>query len=338
MKKTMLFLIVSVFLFGAVSVACAGEKLMVYTSMKESLIGSLRDAFVKKFPDIAFDYYSAGAGKLMAKIAAERQSGKLTVDVLWHSEVPDFYKLKQEGILEKYVSPEAKNVKSPVTDPDGYFTPARLATLGIVYNTKKLFTGSAMTGRIVPPKGWNDLLEPRFKGGFAIANPAISGTAFVSVAMMVNTMGWEYFEALAKNGAIVGQGSGQVVDDTASGDLMAALGVDFITINKIQKGAYLALMFPQKFPVMPSPIAIMKGTPNRKAAEKFIDFLLSKEGQTILMASGTLSIRSDIPMPPGMPLVPADEAVKRAMKLDYVKVMNEKEAIIKKFTSIMRTK
>jgi iron(III) transport system substrate-binding protein len=329
MKKTMLFLIVSVFLFGAVSIACAGEKLMVYTSMKESLIGSLRDAFAKKYPDIAFDYYSAGAGKLMAKIAAERQSGKLTVDVLWHSEVPDFYKLKQDGILEKYVSPEAKNVKSPVTDPDSYFTPARLATLGIVYNTKKVTK---------PPKDWKDLLDSRFKGGFAIANPAISGTAFVSVAMMVNTMGWEYFEALAKNGAIVGQGSGQVVDDTASGDLMAALGVDFITINKIQKGAYLALMFPQKFPVMPSPIAIMKGTPNRKAAEKFIDFLLSKEGQTILMASGTLSIRSDIPMPPGMPLVPADQAVKRAMKLDYVKVMNEKEAIIKKFTSIMRTK
>ena len=35
----------------------------------------------------------------MAKIATERQSGKMAVDVLWHSEVPDFYKLKQEGIL-----------------------------------------------------------------------------------------------------------------------------------------------------------------------------------------------------------------------------------------------
>jgi len=329
MKKSMLLLIVSVFLFGAFSVVHASERLMVYTSMKESLIGSLRDAFVKKHPDIAFDYYSAGAGKLMAKIAAERQSGRMTVDVLWHSEVPDFYKLKQEGILEKYVSPEAKNVKSPVTDPDGTFTPARLATLGIVYNTKKVKN---------PPKGWKDLLDPRFKGGFSIANPAISGTAFVSVAMLVNTLGWEYFEALAKNNAIVGQGSGQVVDDTASGDVMAALGVDFICIDKIKKGAYLALMFPQEFPVMPSPIAIMKGTPNRKAAEKFIDFLLSKEGQTILMASGTLSIRSDVPMPPGMPLVPADQAVKRAIKLDYVKVMNEKEAIIKKFTTIMRTK
>jgi len=329
MKRTILLLIASVFLFGMIPVANAGEQLMVYTSMKESLIGSLRDAFVKKYPDVAFDYYSAGAGKLMAKIAAERQSGKMTVDVLWHSEVPDFYKLKQDGLLEKYVSPEAKNVKSPVKDPDNYFIPARLATLGIAYNTKKVTN---------PPKGWNDLLEPRFKGGFGIANPAISGTAFVSVAMMANTLGWQYLEKLAQNGAIMGQGSGQVVDDTASGDLMACLGVDFITIDKIKKGAYLGLVFPKEFPVMPSPIAIMKGTPNRKAAEKFIDFLLSKEGQTILMGSGTLSIRSDVPMPPGIGLVPADQAVERAMKLDYIKAMNEKEDIIKKFTSLIRAK
>ena len=329
MKRAILLLIASVFLFGTISFANAGEQLMVYTSMKESLIGSLRDAFIKKHPEVAFDYYSAGAGKLMAKIAAERQSGKMTVDVLWHSEVPDFYKLKQDGLLEKYISPEAKNVKSPVKDPDSYFTPARLATLGIAYNTKKVTN---------PPKGWNDLLEPRFKGGFGIANPAISGTAFVSVAMMVNTFGWQYIEKLAQNGAIMGQGSGQVVDDTASGDLMAALAVDFITIDKIKKGAYLGLVFPKEFPVMPSPVAIMKGTPNRKASEKFIDFLLSKEGQTILMGSGTLSIRNDVPMPPGIGLVPADQAVERAMKLDYIKAMHEKEDIIKKFTSIIREK
>src|SRR5512147_2881766 len=94
----------------------AGERLMVYTSMKESLIGKLRDAFAKKHPEVAFDYYSAGAGKLMAKVAAERQAGKLTVDVLWHSEVPDFYQLKKEGVWEKYVSPEAKMVQSTVKD------------------------------------------------------------------------------------------------------------------------------------------------------------------------------------------------------------------------------
>ena len=80
---------------GFAVAAQAQQKLMVYTSMKESMVGKLRDAFSKKHPEVAFDYYSAGAGKLMAKLAAERQSGKMTVDVLWHSEVPDFYSLRR---------------------------------------------------------------------------------------------------------------------------------------------------------------------------------------------------------------------------------------------------
>jgi iron(III) transport system substrate-binding protein len=308
-------------------VALAGEKLMVYTSMKESLIGTLRDAFAKKHPEVSFDYYSAGAGKLMAKIAAERQSGRITADILWHSEVPDFFQLKKEGVWEKYASPEAKFVESTVKDPDGFFTPARLGTLGIAYNTKKITT---------PPKGWQDMLDPRFKDGFAIANPALSGTAMMSVAMIANTFGWEYVQKLRANGAKMGAGSGQVVDDTASGDFKASLAPDYIAIDKIQKGATMGIVFPQEMLVVPSPIAIFKGTPNLKAAQKFVDFLLSKEGQTIVANEGTLPIRADVAVETKYGLPPANEAVKRAMKVDYLKVMDEKEVIIQKFTQIMR--
>ena len=330
MKKLLGMLIaLSLMLSSIVSGSFAAEKLMVYTSMKESLIGQIRDAFAKKHPEIAFDYYSAGAGKLMAKIAAERQSGKLVVDVLWHSEVPDFYQLKKEGLLEKYISPETKNVKSTVKDPEGYFTAARLGTLGIAYNTKKI---------TVPPKSWQDLFDARFKGNFGIANPALSGTAFMSIAMIVNTMGWDYIQKLKANGALVGQGSGQVVDDTASGDLKASLGVDYIVVDKMEKGATIGFFYPKEMLVIPSPVAIIKGTSNRAAAQKFIDFLLSKEGQTIIAASGTLPVRSDVPVMKKYGLPPTDEAVRRAMKLDYLKTMSEKEAIIKKFDAIMRAK
>lgn len=305
------------------------EKLMVYTSMKEVLIGELRDAFIKENPNIQFDYYSAGAGKIMAKIAAERQSGQLAVDVLWTSEVPDFYALKKEGVLQKYQSPEAKHVVSPLNDPDYEFTPARLGTLGITYNINKVKT---------LPKTWNDLLGPAFKDGFAIANPALSGTSMVSVGMIVNNLGWEYIQKLKGNGAKMGQGSGQVVDDTAAGDILACLGVDYITIDKIKLGAPLGFVYPDKMLVIPSPVAIFKGTPNLSAAQKFVDFLLSKEGQTIIAKNYTLPVRRDVPIAQGVGLVPPDEAVKRAMKIDYLKLMAEKQATIDQFSAIMQKK
>ena len=79
--------------------ALAEQKLFVYTSMKETMIGKIKTAFAAKYPDIKLDAQSAGAGKLMAKIAAERESGKILADVLWTSEVPDFYQMKAQGLL-----------------------------------------------------------------------------------------------------------------------------------------------------------------------------------------------------------------------------------------------
>ncbi len=88
--------------------AAGGKKLIIYTSMKESLINGIVQGFKKQNPGIEVEYQSAGAGKLMAKIAAERQSGKILADIIWTSEVPDFYKMKQEGVLEQYKTPSSK--------------------------------------------------------------------------------------------------------------------------------------------------------------------------------------------------------------------------------------
>ena len=325
--KKLLAVLVLVSVLCVSGAAMAGEKLTVYTSMKESLIGALKEAFVKNNPGIDFDYYSAGAGKLMAKIAAERESGKMTVDVLWHSEVPDFYQLKKEGVLEPYVSPEAKFVESPVKEPEGFFTPARNGTLAITYNTRFIKT---------PPTSWQDLLKPEFKGAFGVANPALSGTAYGSVAALVKTFGWEFFENCKKNEAKMGQGSGQVVDDTAMGDLLACIGVDYITTDKVKKGATLGFVYPKEVIMLPSPVAIIKGTPNLAAAKKFVDFLLSKEAQQIIADSGTLPVRADVQLPKDTLLPNPHDAVQRAIVLDFASMSATKEETIKKFTEILR--
>jgi iron(III) transport system substrate-binding protein len=315
-------------LVGLASTAVSAEqKLFVYTSMKESMIGDLKTAFVKKHPDVKVDFQSAGAGKLMAKIAAERESGKIMADVLWTSEVPDFYQLKAQGILLPYIPQDIKAILNPLPDYDGSFTAVRLGTLGIAYNTRLIKEA---------PKTWADLQKPAFKGAYGIANPALSGTAYMSVAVLSRAFGWPYFEALRANGAKMGKGSGQVVDDTASGDLVASLAVDYITLDKVDKGATLALVFPPEMLVIPSPIAIFRNSPNVEAAKKFVDFVLSKDGQVIIANEGTLPVRADVKVPERYKLPPVDEAMKRAMKIDYKQIMAEKEATIKKFTDIMQ--
>ena len=155
----------------------------------------------------------------------------------------------------------------------------------------------------------------------------------MSVAVLSKTFGWGYFEALRANGAKMGKGSGQVVDDTASGDLVRQPRRRLHHArHKVDKGATLALVYPPEMLVIPSPVAIFKNTPNLDAAKKFVDFVLSKEGQTIIAEEGTLPVRADVNAPERYKLPTATEAMKRAMKIDYKAIMAEKEATIKKFT------
>jgi iron(III) transport system substrate-binding protein len=158
----------------------------------------------------------------------------------------------------------------------------------------------------------------------------------MSVALMSKQFGWEFFQRLRANRAKMGKGSGQVVDDTASGDLLASLAVDYITIDKMEKGATLKLVYPPEMLVIPSPAAIFKGTPNEAAAKAFVDFLLSAEGQAIIAAEGTLPVRPGVPILEKFGLPTVEDAVKRAIKVDYPQLIADKEATIKKFTEIMQ--
>jgi iron(III) transport system substrate-binding protein len=341
MSKKSSFLLAAITVFSLLLSGCAGGekkgaapaasggKLIIYTSMKESLIGGIVDGFKKKNPGVEVDYQSAGAGKLMAKIAAERQSGKILADIIWTSEVPDFYNMKKEGVLEQYKPSVFNEILNPFDDYDGSFTAARLGTLGIAVNTDKIKT---------PPAQWSDLFKPEYKGGFGIADPALSGTSYMSVSLLEKQFGWGFFEKLRANQARIGKGSGQVIDDTASGELTASLAVDYITNDKISKGAHIALYYPPELLLAPSPVAIFKGSPNLATAKKFVDYLLSAEAQTLIAGEGTLSVRTDVKNPEKFKLPEAADALKRSIKIDYIKMMDAKETTIKKFTDTLQGK
>ncbi|MGP1366287.1 MAG: ABC transporter substrate-binding protein [Schwartzia sp. (in: firmicutes)] len=345
-KKGMaLFLMLVMALSTAVLAGCGGgpkpassgsgassgkQKLVLYTSMKEAMISGIVEGFKKKYPDIDVDYQSAGAGKLMAKIAAERQSGKILADVIWTSEVPDFYQMKKDGILENYKPSNLSELVNPLTDYDGSFTAARLGTLGIVINTDKVKE---------PPKAWEDLAtKPEFKNAFGIADPALSGTSYMSVALLQKQFGWEYFNRLHENGTRIGKGSGQVIDDTSAGELSACLGVDYITNSKIAKGAHLAMVYPPELLMVPSPVAIFKNSPNLDAAKKFVDYLLSQEAQQKVADAGTVPVRTDVKQDPKFGLPKPEDALKNGIKVVYTEILPHKEATIKQFTDIIGKK
>ncbi len=303
--------------------------LTIYTSMKQSLVDKLRAAFEKQNPELSVNWVSDSAGKLMVRIAAERKSGKIEADALWTSEVPDFYALKAEGLLEKYVSPVASRLTNPFPDFDGSFTAVRLGTMGIAYNRKLVRK---------PPASWQDLLAPDNRGFFYLANPAESGTAYMAVTLLAKCFGWEFFEKLAANGAHVGAGVERLVDDVATGRIPMCLAVDYIANDRIARGADMALVYPREMLVVPSPVAILKKNSDTAAAKKLVDYLLSREAQEIVAREGTLPTLAEAASQKlfiGLPA--AIDAMARAIPIDYAFV-GEKEKNLAKFARIMKGK
>ena len=303
------------------------KRLLIYTSMKENLIGGIIEGFKKKYPDVEIDYTSGGAGKIMAKLYAERQSGQTLADIIWTSEVPDFYQMKKDGMLEIYKPNGFDEVLNPFDDYDGSFTAARLGTLGIVVNTDKVDYNPE----------WEDLAtDPLFKNAFGIADPALSGTSYMSVALLEKQFGRGYFERLQANGAKKGKGSGQVIDEVADGTLNACLGVDYITVGKIEKGAHLRIVYPKELLMVPSPVAILKDSSNKEVAKNFVDYLLSKEAQQKVAEAGTVPVRPDVEMPVKNNLPTPTTAFNSGIKISYTDILSKKDETVRRFSTLFK--
>ena len=158
----------------------------------------------------------------------------------------------------------------------------------------------------------------------------------MSVALLEKQFGWEYLERLRENGAIKSKGSGRVIDDTATGELNACLGVDYITAAKIDKGSNLQMVYPKELLMVPSPVAIFKDAPNKELAKKFVDYLLTQEAQQMVANAGTVPVRRDIQMPEKYNLPAPEVALDTGIKINYSDVMAQKEEIIQKFSELFR--
>lgn len=73
---------------------------MLYSSMQEDQLNAIKKAFEKKYPDIKLDYYFAGTGKVITKIATEAKSGQVAADVIWVGDPADYIGFKSMNILE----------------------------------------------------------------------------------------------------------------------------------------------------------------------------------------------------------------------------------------------
>ena len=290
MKRFLTALLVGASLLSLAAAACAAPsgKVMLYSSMQEDQLVAVKKGFEAKYPDIVMDYYFAGTGRVITKIAAEHQAGQVAADVIWVGDPSDYLSFKKEGILAEYSSPEAQAIDAKFIDP--CYTGARMMNMGIGYNTALVTPEEA-------PKSWDDLLDEKWRGQIVMTDPSSAGTTkyFVAALLADPRYGVEYFRKLKANGCELESGTTATHNQVAASAYKVGVMLDYVTHNLMAQGSPIGFIYPPKDLIsIFSPIGLVKGSANQENGKLLYDFILSKEGQEILVKNNLLSVRNDV--------------------------------------------
>jgi ABC-type Fe3+ transport system substrate-binding protein len=260
------------------------DKLVIVTSYPKDLTGPFKKAFEAKFPTVTVEVLqkktSAGV-----KYIQETAQGN-TSDLMWASAPDAFEVLKGDGLLSRY-APRAGGIPQkigsyPVNDPDGYYIGFAGSGYGIMWNTRYL-----KAKKIPVPKEWADLKKPVYHDHVGMSAPSRSGTTHLTVETVLQGEGWEKgwatWKEIAGNFKMVTERSFGVPEGVNSGDFGVGIVIDFFGFSSQATGFPVDFVYPTVTTLVPANIAIVKNAPHPQAAEAFIEFLLSVEGQELLL-------------------------------------------------------
>jgi iron(III) transport system substrate-binding protein len=305
-------------------------KVVFYTSIEVQVAEKIAKAFEAKFPGIDVQVERSGSERIFQRIGQEYSSRIYAADVISTSDAAHFIIWKRDGWLLPHVPEDvAKHFPKEQQDPDGAFAPWRVSLSVMGYNTKLVKPEEA-------PKGFLDLLDPKWAGKIVKAHPSYSGTALTATFQIARDLGWDYLEKLAKQRVMQVQSSTEPPKKLALGErAVMGDGNEYVLLVMKQQGNPVEPIYPKEgTPLIISPSAILKEAPHPNAAKLFQNYLFTLEGQQALIDVGFMrSFHDQAKEPPG---IPTFNDIK-VMKEDAAAVVEQVEKIKERYRKAFGT-
>jgi phosphoglycerate transport regulatory protein PgtC len=260
------------------------DKVVIVTSYPKDLTGPFKKAFEAKYPGTLVEILQKNTSAAVKYIQETAQGN--TSDLMWASAPDAFEVLKGNGLLAHYV-PKTKGIPEkigsyPINDPDGYYIGFAGSGYGIMWNTRYL-----SAKKLPVPKEWDDLKKPIYHGHVGMSAPSRSGTTHLTVETVLQGEGWDKgwatWKEMAGNFKMVTERSFGVPEGVNSGDFGIGVVIDFFGFSSKATGFPVEFVYPTVTTLVPANIAILKNAPHPQAAETFVEYLLSVEGQELLL-------------------------------------------------------
>ncbi|HVO93163.1 MAG TPA: extracellular solute-binding protein [Terriglobales bacterium] len=293
MSRTLfLFFVLSVFFTTTARAAPLEEgarsegEVVLYSSLNNEQIVTLVDAFRKKYPNIKPSFYRGTSERVLQRAATEAKAGRFAVDVVTSAGF-QVQLLKDSGLTQRFVPPEAAAYREGFKDPDGHWVSVHSLLNSMAYNTQLVKPNEA-------PKRHEDLLAPRWKGrlGVNLQDPEW----YVSLQRRWGIeKARNFLKALAAQQPGVRDGHNITAQLLAAGEFQAVSNTYAHIVARIKgQGGPVQYVFDEPVITYVHPITLMKTAPHPNAGKLLISFILSLEGQRMLRDQGRIPSHRDV--------------------------------------------
>jgi iron(III) transport system substrate-binding protein len=213
-------------------------------------------------------------------------------DILFGGGIDPFLELKNEGLSQPYHPPEsimedipATIAGVPVYDPEHHWFGTALSTFGIVANNRVI-----ETLHLPEVNKWSDLTNFSLQSWIGAGDPRNSGAVHHMYEIILQgygwNKGWEILYQIAGNVRSFDKNASLVAKQATYGNVAYAMAIDFYGLMQVSAAGpgNVRFILPEDLTVInPDGICILKGAPLQIYAERFIDFVLSEDGQRLWM-------------------------------------------------------
>jgi iron(III) transport system substrate-binding protein len=271
----------------------------IYKELSASLTKGFKEYYKKTYgKDIEITFVRPGGWPVVVdKVRA--WGGKPDADIFLGAGAPAHEVLKQEGLIVPYrpknwdkIPAEWHGMK--VKDKDDLWTCFAPWINTNLYNEKVL-----KRLRLPPPKTWQDLLNPIYRGNIVHTLPYASGTMHETVEIHLQAFGekeaWRYLRLLAAQLARFSTGSTDTTQLVARGEVPIGVAQPQMNAMAARKDGFpVRDLLPDKTVLAPEAVALLKGAPNEAVGKIFLDWLFSMDGQKHVLEGRYFAARTDI--------------------------------------------
>jgi iron(III) transport system substrate-binding protein len=281
---------------------------VLYTSLNTQDSGPLTAAFEKKYA-VRTQIWRAASERVLQRAVSEARAGRVGFDVI-ETNAPEMEALYREQLLDEFRSPYFAELAPASFPPHRHYVATRFNFFTIGYNTNLVKPNEV-------PNSYEDLLHPRFAGRIGMEAGDVDWFGAM-VKSMGEQKGLAYFRKLATSKPMMRTGHTLVGQLVASGEIPLAPNIYNHNAERLAvRGAPIKWKaLPPTFG-RPNSVAVVKRAPHPHAALLFADFMLSREGQTILKVRNRVpssravdSHLNDFPFTTIDPVITLDEDAK----------------------------